>query len=241
MKVVPAIDLMDGKCVRLTQGKREAATVYSDQPGQLARRWQQQGADLIHVVDLDGAFSGFPGNLEGLEEIAKAVEIPVQFGGGLRELAFIREAFNRGAARVILGTSALKNRDLVEQACHANPGQIMLALDAQEGRLAVEGWQEITSVRAVEFVQAFQTYSLAAVVYTDVGADGTLAGPNLEAVEEMVKAAPFPLFVAGGIASLEDIKRLKKIVGLYGVILGKALYAGRVSLREAIALAEQGD
>ncbi|MEE8448627.1 MAG: 1-(5-phosphoribosyl)-5-[(5-phosphoribosylamino)methylideneamino]imidazole-4-carboxamide isomerase [Thermodesulfobacteriota bacterium] len=234
MQVVPAIDILNGDCVRLTQGKRDKVTIYSNYPVEMAKHWQNEGAKLIHVVDLDGAFSGKPKNLATLEAIAKAVTIPVQFGGGVRDLATISECFNKGAARVVLGTAALRERRLVERATKEHQEKILLAIDAFRGFLAVQGWQEITGVKAQEFAASFESLPLAGMIYTDVIADGTLTGPNIPAIEELARSLTLPLFAAGGIGSLEDVLRLKAITGLAGAILGKVLYSGALSLREAI-------
>lgn len=234
MQVVPAIDILNGDCVRLTQGKREKVTVYSNYPVEAAKHWQNEGAQLIHLVDLDGAFSGKPKNLATLEAIAKAVTVPVQFGGGVRDSATISECFDKGAARVVLGTAALRDQRLVDQATKEYREQILLAIDAFRGSLAVQGWQEITGVKAREFAASFEDLPLAGMIYTDVIADGTLTGPNIPAIEELARSLSLPLFAAGGIGSLEDVLRLKAISGLTGAILGKALYSGAISLIDAL-------
>ena len=234
MQVVPAIDILNGDCVRLTQGKRDKVTVYSNYPLEMAKHWQNEGAQLIHLVDLDGAFSGKPKNLATLEAIVKAVTVPIQFGGGVRDLATISECFDKGADRVVLGTAALRDRRLVDLATKEYRDRILLAIDAFRGSLAVQGWQEITGIKAREFAASFEELPLAGMIYTDVIADGTLTGPNIPAIEELARSLRLPLFAAGGIGSLEDVLNLKAIAGLAGVILGKALYSGALSLRDAI-------
>lgn len=236
MKIIPAIDLMDGKCVRLTQGKKDSAEVYYPNPAEAATRWQKEGAGLLHVVDLDGAFTGEVQNRSALKEIIAAATVPVQFGGGVRNLETVAECFEVGAARVVLGTMAVRERSFLEEACQRYPGKILLAVDACCGLIAVEGWQEITGHSATDFVQSFQELTLAGIIYTDVIADGTLTSPNFEAVKKMAEGLRLPLYVAGGISSLKDIERLKKMAGLAGAIVGKALYTGAVSLKEAIKL-----
>jgi len=237
MKIIPAIDLMDGKCVRLTQGKKESAEVFFPNPADAALRWQKEGAELLHVVDLDGAFTGEVSNHEALKQILAVASIPVQFGGGVRNLETLAECFELGASRVVLGTRAVKDRSFLEEACQQYPGKLLVALDACCGLITVEGWQEITGLSATDFVQSFKELPLAGIIYTDVVADGTMSSPNFEGVGKMAEQVALPLYVAGGISSLTHLALLKKIKGLAGAILGKALYTGAISLKQALALA----
>ncbi len=234
MQVIPAIDLMEGRCVRLTEGRREAVKNYSEDPVGVALRWQGEGAKRLHLVDLDGAFCGQPKNLEVLEAISRAVTIPIQFGGGLRSLESVSRSLALGASFTILGTAALENREFIGKICRLHPGRIMVSIDAYRGRVATKGWREIGQISALSFAQELGRYPLAGLVYTDVAKDGTLKGPNLRATGQMVSASSLPLFAAGGIATLNDVLRLKKLEGLAGMIIGKALYEGRINLREAI-------
>lgn len=237
MKIIPAIDLMDGKCVRLTQGKKDSAEVYFHNPAEAAVRWQREGAELLHVVDLDGAFAGEMKNRAALERIVQTVSIPVQFGGGVRNLETVAECFELGATRVVLGTRAVRDRSFLEEACQRYPDKLLVAIDACCGLIAVEGWQEITGLLATDFAGSFEGLPLAGIIYTDVVADGTLSSPNFDGVEKMAGQVSSPLYVAGGISSLTHIQRLRKIGSLAGAILGKALYTAAISIKEARVLA----
>jgi phosphoribosylformimino-5-aminoimidazole carboxamide ribotide isomerase len=240
MIVIPAIDLKDGKCVRLEQGLMERDTVYSDDPGATARRWQEEGGELLHIVDLDGAFAGVPKNRAAIEAIIKAIDIPAQLGGGIRDLETIEAYLALGLSRVIIGTAAQRTPQLVTDACKRFPGQIVVGIDAKNGMVAVQGWAEVTGVTAVELAKRFAGDGVAAIIYTDIARDGMLQGPNLEATRALAEAAGIPVIASGGVSSLRDIENLLAIekYGVSGVITGKAIYSGALDLREAVRVAK---
>lgn len=238
MIVFPAIDLKDGLCVRLMQGDPEKVTVYGLDPASVARRWEEEGAPWLHVVDLDGAFEKTPRNREAIAAIVRSVSIPVQVGGGIRRIETIEEYLFSGVRRVILGTAALRNPELLKEACHLYPGRIALGIDARQGRVAVEGWKETTTEDAVSFVRKFSGLELGAVIYTDIHRDGMQTGVNVDATRRLLEAIPLPVIASGGVASLADIEALLPLVplGLIGVITGRAIYDGTLKLREALEL-----
>lgn len=236
MLIIPAIDLKDGRCVRLLQGRADAVTVFSDNPEEVARRWQDMGAELIHVVDLDGAFSGTPKNIEGIKKIRKAVSVDIELGGGIRDMERIEMLLGLGITRVILGTVAIEKHELVKESCRRFPGKIIVGIDAKDGLVAVKGWVEVTNVKAKELALRMEDYGVWGIIYTDISRDGMLIGPNIEAISEMVEAVNIPVIASGGVSSIEDIKRLKEIKGLWGVITGKALYTGAIDLKESIEI-----
>jgi phosphoribosylformimino-5-aminoimidazole carboxamide ribotide isomerase len=240
--IMPAIDLKEGQCVRLLQGDPDQKTVYSEDPVQMARHWEAKGAECLHVVDLDGAFSGLPIHLDLIGEIARAVQIPIQVGGGMRSLETIGAFLERGAHRVILGTKAVSSPDFLGEACRRFERRILLGIDAQGGYLSVEGWTQATSLRAVDFAQEVSHYPLGGIIYTDISRDGMLKGPNLQALGEMVEATSLPLIASGGISSLEDVRAIMALEGkgIIAMIIGKALYSGRIDLSKAIALTRAG-
>jgi phosphoribosylformimino-5-aminoimidazole carboxamide ribotide isomerase len=238
MIVIPAIDLKEGKCVRLEQGLMDKDTVFNDNPGAQARAWQDQGAELLHIVDLDGAFAGEPKNRSAIEAIVKAISIPAQLGGGIRDIATIEAYLSLGLSRVIIGTAAQRNPELVREACERFPGQIVVGIDAKNGMVAVQGWAEVTDVTAVELARKFEDFGVSAIIYTDISRDGMLQGPNLEATKALAEAVKIPIIASGGVSSLKDIENLMAIEssGVTGVITGKAVYTGAIKLSEAIAL-----
>lgn len=238
MIVIPAIDLKEGKCVRLEQGLMEKDTVFSDNPGAQARDWQDQGAELLHIVDLDGAFAGQPKNREAIEAILKAINIPAQLGGGIRDLATIEAYLSLGLSRVIIGTAAQRNPELVREACAQFPGRIVVGIDAKNGMVAVQGWAELTDVTAVDLAKKFEGFGVSAIIYTDIARDGMLQGPNLEATRGLAESISIPVIASGGVSTLRDIENLMAIEssGVSGVITGKAVYTGAIRLNEAIAL-----
>ncbi len=238
MLIIPAIDLKDGRCVRLLQGRADAVTVFSDNPEEVARRWQEIGARLIHVVDLDGAFSGTQRNIEGIKRIRKAVSVDIELGGGIRDMERIERLLGLGINRVILGTVAIEKPELVKEACKRFPGRIIAGIDAKDGLVAVKGWVEVTSVRAKELALKMEDYGVWGIIYTDISRDGMLTGPNIEATRQMVESVKIPVIASGGVSSIDDIKRLREIKGLWGVITGKALYTGAIDLKEAIEIAD---
>ena len=236
MLVIPAIDLKDGRCVRLRQGDMADETVYSDDVKEVASRWQQQGAGLIHVVDLNGAVDGEPKNLPHIESVMKAVRVKVQVGGGIRTIDTVRRYLNAGVSRVVLGTAALTNRALLDQACQEFPQRIVLGLDARDGRIAVKGWTTVSDVRAIDLLKELSGCAIAAVVYTDIARDGMLNGPNIPALKEVVEYSSFPVIASGGITRLEDLQAVRSLgQKIEGAIVGKALYDGKLDLKAAVA------
>ena len=238
MIVIPAIDLKEGNCVRLEQGLMDKDTVFNDNPAAQARLWQDQGAELLHIVDLDGAFAGQPKNRGAIEAILKAITIPAQLGGGIRDIATIEAYLSLGLSRVIIGTAAQRNPELVREACAKFPGQIVVGIDAKNGMVAVQGWAELTDITAVDLAKRFEGFGVSAVIYTDISRDGMLQGPNLEATKALAEAVSIPVIASGGVSSLKDIENLMAIEasGVTGVITGKAVYTGAIKLNEAIAL-----
>lgn len=236
MIIFPAIDLKGGACVRLMQGDPDRATIYGRDPVAVARHWEAQGAEWLHVVDLDGAFSRQPVNKEIIRAISQVVSIPVQVGGGIRTLENVREYMDSGISRVILGTVALRNPEILAEASGRYPGRVALGLDARDGRVAVEGWKESTQTDAVSLVRRFAELPLAAVIYTDIHRDGMQTGVNIEATRRMIEASGIPVIASGGVSTLEDIDRLQPLadLGLLGVITGRAIYEGTLKLEEAI-------
>jgi len=238
MIVIPAIDLKEGKCVRLEQGLMNKDTVFNDNPGAQALTWQEQGAELLHIVDLDGAFAGIPKNRSAIEAILKTITIPAQLGGGIRDIATIEAYLSLGLSRVIIGTAAQRNPELVREACYKFPGQIVVGIDAKNGMVAVQGWAEVTDITAVNLAKKLEGFGVSAIIYTDISRDGMLQGPNLEATKALAEAISIPVIASGGVSSLKDIENLLAIEasGITGVITGKAVYTGTIKLTEAIAL-----
>ena len=236
MIIIPAIDLKDGKCVRLLQGKKDEVTVYSDDPAKMAKQWVDMGARLLHVVDLDGAFSGEQKNIERIKEIRKAIQIPMQLGGGIRDIKTIAELADIGVDRMILGTSAAKDPDMVARACEKFKDRVLVGIDAKDGKVAVKGWVEVTELDAIKFAKDMESAGAAGIIYTDISRDGMMTGPNIDAMAKMVKSVKIPVIASGGVSKLEDVKNLMQIKDLWGVITGKALYSGAMDLKSAIEL-----
>lgn len=236
MIVIPAIDLKDGKCVRLLQGKKDEVTVYSDNPAEMAKQWVDMGAKLLHVVDLDGAFSGEQKNIEKIREIRKAIQIPMQLGGGIRNIARIGQLADIGVDRMILGTSAAKDPDMVAKACEKFEGRVLVGIDAKDGKVAVKGWVEVTELDAIKFAKDMESAGAAGIIYTDISRDGMMTGPNIDAMAKMVKSVEIPVIASGGVSKLKDVDNLMQIKDLWGVITGKALYSGAMDLKSAIEL-----
>ncbi len=236
-EVIPAIDLLDGRCVRLSQGRYDDATVYGEDPGAVAAEFARQAIPRLHVVDLDGAKAGRPMNAAALRAIVAAVgDVPVQRGGGIRSLEAVDDVLATGVDRVILGTVALRDPELVREAAKRNPGRIVVGIDAKDGRVAVEGWLETSETRAVDLAPRFEEAGVAAIVYTDIARDGMLTGPNLEATAELADAVSIPVIVSGGVASEDDLVRSAGHAGrgIAGAIVGRALYTGAVDLASAL-------
>jgi phosphoribosylformimino-5-aminoimidazole carboxamide ribotide isomerase len=238
MILFPAIDLKDGKCVRLRLGDMATATVYNDDPAAQAKAFEDQGFEWLHVVDLNGAFKGESVNGAAVDAILKATKNPVQLGGGIRTLAHIESWLERGLARVILGTVAVRDPDLVKQACKAFPGKVAVGIDAKGGKVAVEGWAEASSLGVVELAKKFEGAGVAAIIYTDIDRDGVLAGINWASTIDLAEAVSIPVIASGGLASMADIARmtLPDAQRLEGAISGRALYDGRIDPAEALAL-----
>ena len=243
MLIIPAIDLKEGKCVRLQQGLMDKATVYSDDPGTTARHWQDQGSELLHVVDLDGAFAGVPKNLDAIKAIRKAVTMSIEVGGGIRDLATIETLVSIGIERIILGTAAIENPAFVQEACTAFPGRIIVGIDAKDGLVAIKGWAEMTQVKAVDLALRMQDHGVIAIIYTDIKRDGMLSGPNVEATRDLAKALHIPVIASGGVHTMKDIENLMAVrhAGVTGVITGKAIYSGSLNLKEAITYVKLND
>ena len=236
MLVIPAIDLKDGRCVRLRQGDMAAETIYSDDVTEVARKWEQSGARLIHVVDLNGAVDGEPKNLPQIQSILRSISASIQVGGGIRSLETVRQYLNAGVSRVVLGTAALTNRMLLEEACREFPKRVLLGLDAREGRVAVKGWTSVSEVKAIDLLKELSGSSIGAVIYTDIARDGMLGGPNLSALKVIVDCSPFPVIASGGITSLEDLRAVRALgAQIEGAIVGKALYDGKLDFSSVVA------
>jgi phosphoribosylformimino-5-aminoimidazole carboxamide ribotide isomerase len=234
--IIPAIDIKDGKCVRLAQGDFDRVTTYANNPVDMAITWMEQGAQLIHIVDLDGSVAGLPRNANIVLEIAKKVDIPIQVGGGIRDMETIEFYLSNGAGSVILGTTALQDEKIIQDACDTFPEKIILGIDALKGKVAIRGWTQKTEQNAVDLARRYENHNIKAIVYTDILRDGMGTGINLEATKALAKAVSIPVIASGGVASIDDIKQLLAIddCEIYGVIIGRALYTGAISLEEAI-------
>ncbi len=241
MILIPAIDLKDGRCVRLRQGLMEEATVFSEEPAQMARHWLDKGARRLHLVDLNGAFAGKPVNERAMREIVDEVNgaIPVQLGGGIRTLDVIERYLDNGVTEVIIGTAAVKNPGFLHEACDAFPGHIMVGLDARDGKVAVDGWSKLTGHEVVDLARRFQDYGVEAVIYTDIGRDGMLSGVNITATAALARSLTIPVIASGGIHDLEDVRALCALEeeGVMGAITGRAIYEGTLDFAEANQLA----
>ena len=243
MILFPAIDLKQGQCVRLKLGDMEQATVFNDDPAAQARIFETQGFGYLHIVDLDGAFSGRPENAGAVEAILKAITIPAQLGGGIRDLATIEAWLARGVTRVILGTIAVRNPELVREACAKFPGRVAVGIDARGGRVAVEGWAETSELTALDLAGRFEDAGVSAIIYTDIDRDGVLEGLNMPATVALARAVKIPVIASGGLASMQDILELLRPenAGLEGAITGRALYDGRLDAKVALALIEKAN
>lgn len=241
MIIIPAVDIKGGKCVRLEQGRMDAETVFADDPVAIAQKWDAAGAAIIHIIDLDGAIMKHPRNLETISNIIASVDARVQIGGGIRTMDTIGMYLELGADRVIIGTEAIRNPGLVDEACQLFPDSIVVGIDARKGMVAIEGWTEDTRMRAKDLARRFEDSGVVAINFTDIHRDGMQTGPNIEETRKMAESVSIPIIASGGVASLEDIKNLMPLepVGVSGVITGKALYSGGLDLKEAIALAEK--
>ena len=233
MIIYPAIDLKDGKCVRLSQGAFDKVTVFNDEPKNVAKSFQEAGASFIHVVDLDGARSGKSQNHEAIASIVSAINIPIQTGGGIRTMEDIEQKLSMGVERIILGTAALKHPDLVKAAVKAYGNHIAVGIDASQGLVAVEGWEEVSRTKAVDICIKMKDIGVQTIIYTDIAKDGMMSGPNVEATKEIVETTGLSVIASGGVSSINDLERLSEI-GVSGVIIGKALYLGALDLKSVI-------
>jgi len=238
--IIPAVDIRQGKCVRLLQGRKDAETIFSDDPAAMALRWAEIGAGLIHVIDLDGAFSQRPKNLQAIIKIIETIDVSIQVGGGIRDMKIVREYMALGVGKVIIGTEAIRNPDLVKQASRDFPGRVVVAIDARNGKVAIEGWTETTPVSAIDLAKKFEDCGVCAINFTDIHRDGMRTGPNIDQTHRLAEAVTVPVVASGGVSTLKDIENLLplEIVGVTGVITGKALYSGSLDLKAAIALTE---
>lgn len=239
MIIIPAIDIKDRKCVRLVRGNPEFETVYSNEPVFQAKYWEREGAERLHVVDLDGAFEGKTKNLDIIQRIVEEVSMEVEVGGGIRDNRIIRALKNRGVHKIIIGTAAIENKKFIKNLCKNDPHGVIVAIDAADGFVVKNGWKDVTSRRAVDIVKELEEFGVEEVIYTDIHRDGTLEGPNMDSIETMLTVTDIPIIVSGGISCLDDIKKLKpyESMGLKGIIIGKALYEGRFKLSEAMQIA----
>ena len=238
MIIIPAVDIKQGKCVRLLQGRMEDTTLYSDDPLEMALRWQNAGAELIHVIDLDGAFAKEVRNLKSIKHILSGLSVPIQTGGGIRDLKTIEMYVEIGVSKVIIGSEALYNPTFVKDACRQFPGQIVVGIDARDGKVAVEGWTQTSETKAVDLAKEFESCGVAAINFTDIHRDGMQTGPNIKETAALAEAVSIPIIASGGVSTIQDIINLKQIEskGVTGVITGKALYEGTLDLEEAIRI-----
>lgn len=236
MKLYPAIDLKDGKCVRLLQGDYNEVTVYGTNPGEMAKKWESLGGDFLHIVDLDGAKEGKAVNGKAIRQIVEAIQIPIEVGGGIRSIEDIRLQLSLGVHRVILGSAAIKNRGLVKEAIDTfGADKIVVGVDAKDGMVAIEGWLEVTDTSALTFCKELEKMGVQTIIYTDIAKDGMMQGPNIEETRKLVENTHLNIVASGGVSSLEDLKALEEI-GVYGAIIGKAIYTGAIELEEASKL-----
>lgn len=238
--VYPAIDLKDGNCVRLFKGDMDAATIFSDNPAAQAKEFVDAGCTWLHLVDLNGAFAGEPVNAAAVDAILGAVDVPVQLGGGIRDIQTMERWLDAGISRLILGTLAVKNPALVKEACKLFPGKIAVGIDAKGGMVAVEGWAEASELEVTELALKFEDAGVAAIIHTDIDRDGTLTGVNAEASSDLAKAVSIPVIASGGVKDIDDIHRVADVGNLEGVVTGRAIYDGRLDLRQALSVAKGG-
>lgn len=238
VKIIPAIDIKGGRCVRLYQGRMDQETVYSESPLEVAKMWEEMGAGMLHIVDLDGAVTGTPVNFSIIEKIIAALSIKVQVGGGIRNKESVEKYLEVGAARVILGTAAADNIEFVWNISGFYSARIVISLDAKDGMAAVKGWTEVTEIDAIDLAKKFEGIGIGAIVFTDISRDGTLTGPNIKSIERFASSVRIPVIASGGVSGIGDIRALCKL-SIDGIIIGKALYSGAVDLREAMKVAAE--
>jgi phosphoribosylformimino-5-aminoimidazole carboxamide ribotide isomerase len=236
MIIIPAVDIKGGRCVRLREGRAEDETVFSEYPQEMAQKWVDQGAERLHIIDLDGAFEKGPRNGSVIRDIVKAAGVPIQLGGGIRDLQTVNNYLSLGVAQVILGTMALKEPALIKEACRQFPGRIIVSLDARDHRIAVEGWTELSEVDPIDMVKQCENWGVKAIIFTDISRDGTQQGPSISSTRRLSQASRLPVIAAGGIATLDDVQSLAPLEkdGLAGMITGRAIYSGSLNLSEAI-------
>ncbi len=241
MIIIPAVDIKKGRCVRLFQGRMDTETVFSDDPAAIAKRWEKEGAEIIHVIDLDGAFEKSPQNLNSIRKILESVNAHIQVGGGIRNEKTVKMFLDLGIKRVIIGTEAIKNPKLVKDVCRAFPDQIVVGIDARNGLVAIEGWTKITQTKAVDLAKEFEDCGVAAINFTDIHRDGMQTGPNIMETRRLAEAVSIPVVASGGVSTIDDIINLMHLeeFGVAGIIIGRALYAGTLNLKEAIEVSKQ--
>lgn len=238
MMVIPALDLKEDRCVRLSQGRMDQESVYSENPVQMARHWESKGAERLHVVDLNGAVTGRPFHRSLIEEITKSIHIPIEVGGGIRDLETIESYLSSGVRWVILGTAAFQNRHIIEEACNRYPERVILSIDAKGGKVAIQGWNEVIPIEAIDVARQFEKIGLSAIIFTDVERDGMGTGLNWEDTKDLARATSIPVIASGGVSRTEEIEHLMDLEpdGVIGVIVGRALYTGQLDLEEAIRI-----
>jgi len=241
--IIPAVDLKEGRCVRLSQGRMDQESVYSEHPVEMAKHWESKGAERLHIVDLNGAVMGKPIHRSLIKEITQSLRIPVEVGGGIREIATIDDYLSSGVRWVILGTAAFQNRSLVEEACRQFPERVILGIDAREGKVAIQGWNEVLSLEAAALAKEFEGKGLSAIIFTDIERDGMSTGLNFESTRRLSASTSIPVIASGGVSRIEDIEHLLELEseGVIGVIVGRALYTGGLDLGEAIKLAKKAE
>ena len=232
--IIPAVDIKEGKAVRLFKGDPNAVTVYGNDPVGIAKMWEEKGAKHLHIVDLDGAFEGKPKNHKIVERIVRSVSIPVEFGGGLRSFDAVKTMFDIGVERVVIGSLAYQDRDIFLRIIDVFPGKVVVGIDAKDGKVAIKGWLEKTNYTPLEFASQFDDLNIWGFLYTDVNRDGAMVGPNIEGTKKLAESLKHPVIASGGVGSLEDVKKLYEIrkFGIYGVVVGKALYEGKIKLEQ---------
>ncbi|MBP1699354.1 MAG: 1-(5-phosphoribosyl)-5-[(5-phosphoribosylamino)methylideneamino] imidazole-4-carboxamide isomerase, partial [Deltaproteobacteria bacterium] len=241
--IIPAVDLKEGRCVRLSQGRMDQESVYSEHPVEMAKHWESKGAERLHIVDLNGAVTGKPIHRSLIKQITQSLRIPVEVGGGIREIATIEDYLSSGVRWVILGTAAFQNRSLVEEACRQFPERVILGIDAREGKVAIQGWNEVVSLEAVALAEQFEGAGLSAIIFTDIERDGMSTGLNFESTRRLSASTSIPVIASGGVSRIEDIEHLLEweSEGVIGVIVGRALYTEQLDLEEAIKLAKKAE
>ena len=241
MIIIPAVDIKNGKCVRLFQGRMDEETVFSDDPAAMAKRWEDEGAEMIHVVDLDGAVEKSPKNLTSIRKIIESVNAYIQVGGGIRNEKTVRMFFDLGIKRVIIGTVAIKKPKLVKDICKAFPDQIVVGIDSRNGLVAIEGWTKTTQIKSIDLAKQFEDCGVAAINFTDIHRDGMQTGPNIDETRRLAEAVSIPVIASGGVSTIEDIINLMplKAVGVVGIITGRALYSGSLDLKAAIEISKK--